>query len=825
MFLINSKLSGKDLPAALPPSLIPPALRSQFTHSAPQVSSTSKDLFDLFGEDAAMSTSAPATAAAFLPQPPSRRGTTETSRQVSAASQRGQGGFVPMPAGDLLGDDGNEAQASFALSQSAEVGNKKNQLENTKRSLTDLEKSREELTESTTSSASQLATLDAELAAARSKHETETKAVSELRIRVGEQATKLKQLQAEVIAAESDLTATRMEKDELEQALLRDKEEVRGLQRRMKELEDEKTGLQLLLDKVRKEARQQKGRVTIAKKQVSTAEASRDGVQREIHDVEATAEAGSHDPVGEEFSSTAPVTSSTRALSPEVTGTSQRSTNPFDRFTRSQSPGSERQHSAGFAATGLVAGSAAGALATGLAFEANAATGHESHQDDVPTALEDTGQHLNHVARQDDSQVTETDPFGAPVLSQSDESRPAALPEDDPFGGPYSASSPTEVQGQSGFGDSFVDQDSAMAVPQSVDTSAKAPPTDFDAAFADFDASVNPSDVPQTGEVANREAQTAGAQISLNPHSPFHNDLRPEAERTVSTQAIAPSSAPDTPVAEQHEAVPKFPSAPEDESSDDNEGPEDLEGPVRSYSRPLSPANVEDVPIAASIPAATAVSTPAEENHRVRRTAPPPPVARSHTSASVSPTPAADAGALGAPTVSPMANTEQNGTPGTLLDPFGAPQAPGTQEQATSPIGAPPAAVTTSELDPFGAPTFATGINHHGPSVVPKTAQFDEDDDFDFSDLPPNKQSSSHHIAPVSSAFDDEFANFDDDFDKPPSQVNTSSDKSYEVVSAPGAQGAQDEWGMSQTQPAAPEVPTAGTLSFDDAFGGEFGPP
>ena len=118
---------------------------------------------------------------------------------------------------------------------SAEIGNNKNQLENTQRGLSALESTRATLEKSDKSNSSQLQELEASLATARSRHEEESKIVADLRSRVSDQQEKMKNLNMDTIAAESDLSAMRSERDELEQALLRDKEEIRGLQKKMRD--------------------------------------------------------------------------------------------------------------------------------------------------------------------------------------------------------------------------------------------------------------------------------------------------------------------------------------------------------------------------------------------------------------------------------------------------------------------------------------------------------------------------------------------------------------------------------------------------------------
>jgi hypothetical protein len=102
---------------------------------------------------------------------------------------------------------------------------------------------------------------------------------------------------------------------------------------------------------------------------------------------------------------------------------------------------------------------------------------------------------------------------------------------------------------------------------------------------------------------------------------------------------------------------------------------------------------------------------------------------------------------------------------------------------------------------------------------LPKTTTQFDDDEFDFPDIPTSGDNVATNQVSVS-AFDDEFANFDDDFDNPSSQVQSNSDKSYEVVSVPQSSSGQDEWGL----PKLPTTTASNTLSFDDAFGGDFSP-
>lgn len=704
----------------------------------------------------------------------------------------------------MLGDDGAETAATSALDKSAELGNKKNQLDNTARSVTALEKDHAELESQTASNAQALEKLESDLTAARGKHDAETKAVSDLRIRVGEQTAKLKQLQADVISAESDLTAMRLEKDELEQSLLRDKEEVRSLQKRMKEVEDEKTGLKLLLDKTKKDARQQKGMVTIAKKQLSTAESSRDSVQQdvrlaeqELEEATAARAEGVASPSSVASAAAVPLPHTPQTLSPEPTGVSQRSNNPFDRFSRSslsratQSPELSPTTTAAFAGVGagIVGGSAIAAAAALSGAEHS--DSHGAHEEvsvpagaapDAEASVDPFNAPSDFTAPTSEKIAAESDPFGAAPGSTSQSDEPAVS---------------HDATASHGFGDSFgAPVDRAIQEPhgeQHNATDHQAAPTDFDSAFADFDTPAEAVEGPADDDALHPTHPSVHdeAEHSLPADTlPVATDTLPVAALsheapeiasvsapTASTSPTVAAVAPPLPAAASHEPTldPTTERAAHldgGESSDEDEGPEDIEAPRRNYTSPPPDATDSTSPTSPKEDR-SAAEGPADEVHaKTRRSAPPPPVSR---------TPAS-----------------------------------GTQV----PTG-------TAIFDPFGAPVGTESSAHQAPA--PKSTQFDDEDDFDFTDLPPSHAEGQQGGAV--SAFDDEFASFDD-FASPASQVGTGSDNSnsllqtYEVVSSKAGQheadSGLDEWGVSTVAALAAPAAAAPALSFDDAFGGDF---
>ncbi|KAH9925263.1 uncharacterized protein B0H18DRAFT_1009330 [Fomitopsis serialis] len=323
MHLIQGKLNGRDIPAAIPPGLIPPSMRGALgapPAPAVQPQQTVPDAMrDLLWDD-----SPPASATVQQPQPftlqpqstgafttpvlhpqstgarqnpmtpPPQRAATVPSVTDPFASANSPFA-VPAPAQsahrDLLGDDDEPAQAASPPLQdrSAEIGNVKNQLSSTNRSLETAKTERESMERTLSEQAAQLSALQTQLSSAKAAYETETRLLGALRERYSKQTTDIQKTREELIRAESDLSAVRVEKAEVEGAVLRDKEEVRDLQRRMTEVGMEVETLKVDVEKAKKEAKQQKGLLAIAKKQLATRETERARVQKELGETQSEA--------------------------------------------------------------------------------------------------------------------------------------------------------------------------------------------------------------------------------------------------------------------------------------------------------------------------------------------------------------------------------------------------------------------------------------------------------------------------------------------------------------------------------------------------------
>lgn len=590
-----------------------------------------------------------------------------------------------------------------------------------------------------------------------------------------------------------------------------------------------------------------------------------------------------------------------RALSPANTG---KSNNPFERLgfkpvatpPQARSPsidGQEAETSPGLAKAAILgAGGLLGAAAVGagnlIASAADAITGHGDDSKDAvdeKQAEEDKqmeeGKAMTYEAETDSFSATSAappstvlatepspvdystaqdtaDPFGAvggPPAPAAPESavdpEPAGSPKADPFGMP-SFSPPPPGPAGSAFDANFEDtfdtpptasvgnesnvvqptEDLHLAPVSEPAATAGTSDADFDADFADFEDSA----------VAQPQPEQGGPGFVL---SALPANLRPEApERTASTQALPPTSMPQTPVSEAFLDTDSFSSTPPrapdtvpdvtdeqlavvpqdlgESSDEEDEGPEDLEAPKLSYDKGKGKAVDQDFN-APDDPSQSGLAPPLQLDQtqetttvfeapvaKTRREAPPPPTPRSSLPLT-STTPAAAPVFDSAPEQQQATNSYQNADE---ANPFGS-------SFAALPPGAAPAQVQTHPANPA-------------------VADFDNDDDFDFGDLPPAQVSNTvvgdDDGSKTPGNFDDEFAGFDDEFSKPgfemvsPEQQSAPPSNPSPQAPSSGFDSNMDEWGMGSAHGApAPAVAareqqqaSAGGFGFDDTFDSNF---
>ncbi|KAG9093030.1 hypothetical protein FS749_015201, partial [Ceratobasidium sp. UAMH 11750] len=363
MHLINGKLAGREIPAELPPSLIPPSFRAGAngvsTSPAPIVSTQSETLRDLWSIDEPAQAPAPAVPTPSVVSPPAAPAP------------------APKPTRNLFDDDEDEAPAPIAkagspapatATQSIEIANVQNQLSSTQRALDSATAARTAAVASSEAAAAELAQLQEQLARASAARASEETHLAEVRARKVQQDADLAKTREELIRAESEASAVRLERGEIEGGVLRDKEELRGVQKKVREVSEEVEKMKAEVEKVKREARQVKGLLAIARKQLAAGENEKakvhaqieeargevDDAQKELEDVERRVAEDQHTPTTE-IVSPAPVAAPTlngisspprantlspaeielpvsRSVTPAAAPHRTNSTNPFDRL-------------------------------------------------------------------------------------------------------------------------------------------------------------------------------------------------------------------------------------------------------------------------------------------------------------------------------------------------------------------------------------------------------------------------------------------------------------------------------------------------------------
>ncbi|KAG8831584.1 hypothetical protein FRC17_002900 [Serendipita sp. 399] len=285
MHLINSVLEGKELPAAIPATLIPPSMRSALAlfgppvPTAPVLSEAHRDLLSLDDEiiTPPQVTSVQPTVT-ISPTPTGVSTAPVTAPPVAPVPKPTRSVFGR----DLLDDEEAEERQHKQLSNNnVEIANLRNQLASTTNAQATAQDERNKLEADLATSAATLSQLQTQLASAKVGYDTETKLLAGLRERYNAQAQELTATRDELIRAESDLSALKLEKAEIGGNILREKDDVRDLKRRLNEVTEEAAAIKKDIEQAKKDARQQKGLLAIARKQLSTAEAERDAALKE----------------------------------------------------------------------------------------------------------------------------------------------------------------------------------------------------------------------------------------------------------------------------------------------------------------------------------------------------------------------------------------------------------------------------------------------------------------------------------------------------------------------------------------------------------------
>lgn len=381
MYLIRQQRGKQvsNLPATLPPNLVPPAMRNQ-SRPAPQTTAPAFDnaahasnlsksaTEDLFGLDAfsapapvqtqqltGSSAADPFSSKATSPTSPqgsfqpSSRGPTSafkpfipssTFGQSLTAQSTGASANTPIPqsraapqpsaSDDLLGD--NDPEVSKRLTQeTTELANMSNQIGTLRNQMQEVQNKKAATDSDLQRTTTQKRDLELRLAQFRTQYEQEVKAVKDLEQRLATSREDTRKLQQELAMIEGTYHDLQNQHREVEGALQADQQENANLKERIRQVNAEIGQLRPQLDKMRSDARQQKGMAAINKKQLATNEGERDRAKGEMDHLSREAQ---------ERSLNMPVTQEPGipGASPSLSTASQ-STNPF--FRRSPQPPSD----------------------------------------------------------------------------------------------------------------------------------------------------------------------------------------------------------------------------------------------------------------------------------------------------------------------------------------------------------------------------------------------------------------------------------------------------------------------------------------------------
>ncbi|KAH6313414.1 hypothetical protein HBI38_156800 [Parastagonospora nodorum] len=388
MYLIRQQRKGDALPTTLPPSLIPPSLRTaanqavpvpaQAAPPAPQPKSAADDLFglDAFTAPTAAPAQAPQStggsasfsrpfdndpfaskaASPTSPHPfqPSPRNPASTFKpfmpsssfgQTLTSHSTGQSGTSqsrapPSAMDDLLGGE-TDAEINKKLTQdSTELANMSNQMTTLRTQMQEVSNKKVTTASDLNSVNTQKRDLEIRLTQFKNQYEQEVKAVKELEERLASSRNETRKLQQDLAMIEGTIQDLQNQHRQVGGALEADQRENSNLKERIRQINVEIGQLRPQLDKMRNEARQQKGMVAINKKQLTTNEGEREKLKSEINELSRAPEDGVRSPQAQTPS----------VVSPAASVTSQ-STNPF--FRKSPAPVTENTMSpSGFARDG-----------------------------------------------------------------------------------------------------------------------------------------------------------------------------------------------------------------------------------------------------------------------------------------------------------------------------------------------------------------------------------------------------------------------------------------------------------------------------------------
>ncbi|KAG0252355.1 hypothetical protein DFQ27_008138 [Actinomortierella ambigua] len=258
MYLINRKNAiGTPVPKVLPPTLIPPSLRTRamltsgFTEPLRSMntgsSHTRRQSFDLLGDG-------PVASHSTGPASTADRETDELQAKITAAT--------------------------------GELASLQNQMNNMSQTTGDLQAKRQVLEQQLSALSAQKHEISIRLNQIKTLHENETKSIKDLQATLASLQPQTIKLREELITSERDLVVARSSKDEFLLSVAQDREESEQIKLKLKQNQEETVRLRQELEAMRKDTTRQKNLLEISRRQLAASESEKQRLKDEMDNLD-----------------------------------------------------------------------------------------------------------------------------------------------------------------------------------------------------------------------------------------------------------------------------------------------------------------------------------------------------------------------------------------------------------------------------------------------------------------------------------------------------------------------------------------------------------
>ncbi|CAG8598233.1 9203_t:CDS:2, partial [Dentiscutata heterogama] len=266
MYLITKKMNGTILPTTLPPSLIPPSMRS--------ITTTFPDSL---------------TRSGTIKSPPIGKRSSllvfEQGLNTSLPSPFFNSGPVSQNSNDfdLLGDTDINTQVAI---ENGEIRALKSQADNFSEAISEFKISRANLDTDLANLAVQKNEITTRLSQVRTLYDSEHRSLQEIQANYKIEYESLERAREELAQAERALEQLQSERDQFQASIQKDREEMLDIKRRMRLAEEKNVAIKAEIEKLKTESRKQKGLLDINRMQLTSAEKEKDKALKTLQSLE-----------------------------------------------------------------------------------------------------------------------------------------------------------------------------------------------------------------------------------------------------------------------------------------------------------------------------------------------------------------------------------------------------------------------------------------------------------------------------------------------------------------------------------------------------------